>query len=246
MPIAQHPSSAAPVARVWHAHLVSIPRTQSMAHAPVLPVCATFSSYPFLTHRIAASSITVTSPTASSVYSTGSNYTITWVSTGVSANVTITLQIAGESYPYLTLASNIANTGSFVWMLQTNLLPPGQYWILVSTGTVTHAVYGAAPAAGSFVVQTGCLIDDPVLSRNARHVFRSVYHVLELRLRHVLHRIWGLRFLLLLHHVAKWRLGKGHLQLLSAAMQLYCKFDSFRNDRNSFSNFISALPNLNT
>jgi hypothetical protein len=94
------------------------------------------------------------SPLASTTFIGGSIYNITWISSSVMANVTITLQQRGQTVVYWTIAQNVKNVGYYSWPISVSI-PTGQYWILVTTVNVSPSVYGAAPSMGSFQIQAG-------------------------------------------------------------------------------------------
>ena len=103
--------------------------------------------------------IGVTNPASSSVTVTsGGAYNITWVS-GLSSQalVSITLQQAGQSAVYVTLATNITNLGRFSWVVSV-LLPAGYYYIVVSTVNLSPTVIGAGPMTGTFAIAAGSLL----------------------------------------------------------------------------------------
>ena len=103
-----------------------------------------------------ASSIVVTSPLATTTFTTGRANTITWIASNVTASVTISLVLQGQVTSYQVIASNIANTGSYSWIASV-LIPAGNYFVLVSTTGVTPPVYGAGPALGAFKLVAGGL-----------------------------------------------------------------------------------------
>jgi hypothetical protein len=74
-------------------------------------------------------SITVTSPTSSSTWITGSSVTITWSSTGTISTVDIALCKADTVLEVITAAT--VNDGSYTWTVTASLTPGSDYWIFI-------------------------------------------------------------------------------------------------------------------
>jgi hypothetical protein len=62
----------------------------------------------------------------------------------------------GSAVVFRTIALNIANTGSFSWVVRVDI-PAGRYYVLISTGAVSPSVFGAGPVSGAFELRAGCL-----------------------------------------------------------------------------------------
>ena len=184
----------------------------------------------------AAATLTVTNPASSSVNITsGSAYSITWKSAGLSpqALVTITLQQAGQSGVYSTIATNITNSGLYSWVVPV-LLPVGSYYILISTVNLSPSVVGAGPAVGTFKLFGGSLLSFLylvfncdghllILFQHARRIWRAIMICFAMATDNVL----LVHLAMLLRFIPRTNLTILSLALTAATPQEVCTFLSF-------------------
>ena len=78
--------------------------------------------------NIANPYITITSPTSSDTWTTGSKYRITWTSAGTSGYVTV--QLYSGTTLITTIASNTIDNGSIAWTIPSNVTA-GTYTIYI-------------------------------------------------------------------------------------------------------------------
>src|SRR5271157_586615 len=76
-----------------------------------------------------SSSITISNPSASSSWSVGSSYYISWSSSGCSSYVTIQLYSGGSLYT--TIGTGISNSGNYYWFIPSSI-PTGYYQVCIS------------------------------------------------------------------------------------------------------------------
>jgi hypothetical protein len=102
----------------------------------LLPLLAAMAAPP----AAAAGTITVTAPTCGAVFVAGDDVTILWTSSGTSGNVKIDFYI-GWSFTPVSIATSVADTGSFVWTIPAHYEAQDQVYIEV-TDAADDWVYG--------------------------------------------------------------------------------------------------------
>jgi parallel beta-helix repeat protein len=108
-------------------------------------------SYPFQTEALGqAYAVTVLQPTAGTVLTSGARREVRWSSTG-SARVTITYASASTSTSG-TIASDIPDTGVYIWQVPAGLPSASDYVISITPETSAKAVAGTAATSSPLTV----------------------------------------------------------------------------------------------
>jgi Ca2+-binding RTX toxin-like protein len=102
--------------------------------------------------------VLVTSPDGGEVWPGNQTFNIRWRSHDTAGTVTIELLRVGDSNPVLTIASNTANDGSYLWTVPTTLTPGTDYLICVTRGSlvdVSNTPFSILGRANAYYVNDG-------------------------------------------------------------------------------------------